>query len=109
MLPMFGGAEKVFRKILVPLAGLQELLMLSDAIHIKKSMLKSLDPERAKVVGKAISTFYLDDDIDTIDGLNNELKTGWEGIKMPTLSNPFASKKKDTDDGAEPTETTPIV
>ena len=33
MLPMFQGADKVFRKILVPLAGLDEMLMLS-LIHI---------------------------------------------------------------------------
>jgi hypothetical protein len=66
MLPMFGGADKVFRKVLVPLAGLKELLMLSDAIRVKKTMLKDLDPERAKIVRKAIAKFY-DDDDDTAD------------------------------------------
>ena len=54
MLPMFRGADKVFRKVLVPLAGLQELLMLRDAMVIKKQMLKDLDPERASVLQKQI-------------------------------------------------------
>mmetsp|Transcript_13252 Transcript_13252/g.32343 ORF Transcript_13252/g.32343 Transcript_13252/m.32343 type:complete len:439 (-) Transcript_13252:87-1403(-) len=68
MLPMFEGADKIFRKILVPLAGLQELLMLRDAIQIKKSMLKDLDPERQRVVRKAIAKFFADNNDDGDDG-----------------------------------------
>ena len=108
MLPMFQGADKVFRKILVPLAGLREMLMLRDAIHVKKSMLRDLDPERATIVRKAIAKFYGDDDDAADPGeLKKELLTSWRGIKYPTISNPFASgtKKEDT----EPNETTPIV
>ena len=48
MLPMMQGADKVFRKILVPLARLQDLLILRDAIQIKKRILSELDPEQAK-------------------------------------------------------------
>jgi TB2/DP1, HVA22 family len=55
MLPMFQGADKVFRHILVPLAGLQELLLLKDAMHVKKTMLKTLRPERAALVRRAIA------------------------------------------------------
>lgn len=109
MLPMFQGADKIFRKILVPLAGLQELLMLKDAIAVKKQMLRDLDPERARQVRKAIAKFY-DDDDDTADPseLKKELLTSWQGIQMPNfrglprLSNPFAKKSDDT----EPSETT---
>ena len=104
MLPMFQGADKVFRKVLVPLAGLQELLMLRDAIQVKKAMLKTLDPERAKTVRKAIAKFYSDDDDDADPvALKNELMQGWRGIAMPKISNPFASNK------TEPTETTSLV
>ena len=108
MLPMFQGADKVFRKILVPLAGLQELLMLRDAIAVKKKMLKDLPPERAKSVRKAIAKFYNDDD-DTVDPveLKRELMTGWQGLKMPTMpsmSNPFSRRSK-----TEPTETTSLI
>lgn len=83
MLPMFQGADKVFRKILVPLAGLQEMLMLRDAIAIKKDMLKNLPPHRAKSVRKAIAKFY-DDDDDTADptAMKKELMSGWSGLGM---------------------------
>jgi len=105
MLPMFQGADKVLRKVLVPLAGLQELLMLRDAIMVKKSMLRDLDPERATVVRKAIAKFY-DDDDNTADAaaLKNEFLTSWQGIKMPSISNPFAKT-----DETPPSETTPMV
>lgn len=84
MLPMFGGADKVFRKVLVPLAGLQELLMLSDAIRVKRSMLKDLDPERARIVRKAIAKFY-DDDDDTADpeNLKKEVSQGRNVLSDP--------------------------
>jgi hypothetical protein len=107
MLPMFQGADKFFRKVLVPLAGLNEMLLLRDAIAIKKSMLKDLDPERAKTVRKAIAKFYDDDDDETADpaALKLELLSGWQGVKLPSLPklpNPFAS-------AAAPTETTSLV
>lgn len=106
MLPMFQGADKIFRSILVPLSGLQEMLMLRDAIKIKKDMLKNLDPERAKMVRKAIAKFY-DNDDDKADPaeMKKELMTSWQGIKMPSMpsmSNPFSS-------GGAPTETTSLV
>lgn len=108
MLPMFQGADKVFRKILVPLAGLQELLMLRDAIAVKKKMLKDLPPERAKSVRKAIAKFYNDDDgtVDPLE-LKKEFMSGWQGLKIPTMpsvSNPFFRSSK-----TEPTETTSLI
>jgi len=65
MLPMFRGAEKVFRNILVPLAGLKEMLMLRDAYKIKRQMLKDLDPERQALVSKSVALIFNDNDQDT--------------------------------------------
>lgn len=107
MLPMMGGADKVFRKILVPLAGLKEMLLLRDAISVKKTMLRDLDPERARAVRKAIAKFY-DDDDDSADpgALKTEMMNGWKGIQLPRslpkIRNPFA--KSDS----APGETTPL-
>jgi receptor expression-enhancing protein 5/6 len=108
-LPMFQGADKVFRKILVPLAGLHEMLMLRDAIQVKKRMLKDLDPERARVVRKAIAKFYGDEG-DAADPaeLKKELLTSWQGIKMPSIRNPFASGGGQEEE-KHPDETTPMV
>lgn len=104
MLPMFQGADKLFRNVLVPVFGLRELLMLRDAITVKKSMLRDLDPERAKVVRKAIAKFYAEDDeaVDT-EELKAEFLTSWQGIKMPSLSS--SSQKKE----GQPTESSSLV
>jgi hypothetical protein len=79
-LPMFRGADKVFRNILVPLAGLQEMLMLRDAYMIKRQMLKDLDPERARLVGKSIANIF-----DSEGGADPavKLKQSWTWLKMP--------------------------
>jgi len=58
MLPLFRGAEQVFRNILVPLAGLQELLVRKDAEKVKNDALKSLPPERRAVVMKEIAKSF---------------------------------------------------
>lgn len=109
MLPMFEGADKVFRRVLVPLAGLDEMLMLRDAISIKKSMFKNLDPERAKTVRKAIAKFYNDDDGDADPvALKKELVSSWKGIRLPHVKNPFSSSSNTTTESA-PTENTSLV
>jgi hypothetical protein len=90
MLPMFRGADKVFRKILVPLAGLQELLLLRDAIAIKKQMLKDLDPERAAVLQKCIAKFFDGSSADSDPSvLKKELKQGWGHYKSLKMDLPF--------------------
>jgi hypothetical protein len=109
MLPMFNGSDKVFRKVLVPLAGLQEMLMLKDAIVIKKKLLKDLDPERAKLVQEAIIRVYQDDDVaagTTSAGLATGVDAG--ALKKKFYSefqrlNPFGN------DGSGPNETTNLV
>lgn len=86
MLPMFQGADKVFRKVLVPLAGLQELLMLRDAIQVKRSMIKTLDPERAAVMRRAISKFFDDEnEVESPEDLKKELNTSWKSVSLRNL------------------------
>ncbi|KAL3809973.1 hypothetical protein ACHAXA_007749 [Cyclostephanos tholiformis] len=81
MLPMFRGADKVFRNILVPLAGLKEMLMLRDAYQIKRQLLKDLDPDRAKLVGKSIAYLFDHEDDDIDPGV--KLKRSWNWLKIP--------------------------
>mmetsp|Transcript_23321 Transcript_23321/g.32578 ORF Transcript_23321/g.32578 Transcript_23321/m.32578 type:complete len:350 (+) Transcript_23321:168-1217(+) len=66
MLPIMRGAEKVFRNILVPLAGLQEMLLVRDALVVKKEMMKQLTPEQASKVKKVVAESFgkADDDDD---------------------------------------------
>lgn len=108
MLPMFRGAEKVFRKILVPMAGLQEMLILSDSIKIKKQMLKDLDPERARIVRKHIAKFFDGDGDDDADpaALKGELMQSWSAIRIPKIKLPFGKSFKDDN---TPTESTNLV
>lgn len=111
MLPMFQGADKLFRNVLVPLAGLQELLLLRDAIQVKKQMLLDLDPERARAVRQAIAKFYADDEATTIgradlpEACKKEYLGGWRSIRLP-----FSRRDTTTDASYEaPNATTPIV
>jgi len=120
MLPMFRGADKMFRKILVPLAGLQELLILRDSIQIKKQLLKDLDAERATVVRKSIASFF-DGNDDNADPtvLKGEYMQSWSALN--TLKGkasrakdelkkklPFGMASKGTEDKA-PSERTNLV
>lgn len=58
MLPLFRGADTVFRSILVPLAGLQELLVRRDAEEVKRKALADIPPERRSIVMKAIAESF---------------------------------------------------
>ena len=108
MLPMFRGADKVFRKILVPIAGVQELLILRDSIQIKKQMLKDLDPERARVVRKSIAKFFDGDDHNSDpEVLKGEFMQSWSAIKLPKIKLPFGKSSKDHYES--PNETTNLV
>ena len=97
MLPMFQGADKLFRKVLVPLAGLQEMLLLRDAIQVKKQMLHDLDPARAKTVRMAIAKFYSDDEASTIDPMNlaesckTEFLATWSSMNLRRSSTASAT------------------
>jgi len=58
MLPMFRGAESIFRHILVPLAGLQEMLMKKDADNVKKAILREVPEDRRAALMKEIGKSF---------------------------------------------------
>ena len=58
MLPMFRGAESIFRRILVPLAGLQELLMRKDADVVKRAILNDVPEDRRASLMKEIGEMF---------------------------------------------------
>lgn len=109
MLPMFRGADKVFRKVLVPLAGLNELLYLRDSIMIKKQLLRDLPPDRAAVLQKSIAKFFDGSSADSDPTvLREELMTGWKFL--PKINLPFGNSEKGGEDKkVEPTEKTSLV
>lgn len=112
MLPMFRGADKVFRKILVPLAGLQEMLLLRDSVQIKKQILKDLDPERAQILRKTVAKLFDDDDNDTDPAVwKEDIMSSGPGAKfLNKISNPFGKKSSPSGgDEQQPTETTNLV
>lgn len=57
------------------------MLMLRDAYQIQKQMLKDLDPERAKLVGKSIA-YIFDKEDDSVDP-GAKLKRSWNWLKFP--------------------------
>ena len=59
MLPMFNGADVVFRNVLVPLAGQREALLLKDAKMLAKNMIKQLPASRHGEAGEAIAEAFL--------------------------------------------------
>ncbi len=59
MLPMFNGADVVFRNVLVPLAGQREALLLKDAKMLAKNMVKQLPASRHGEAGEAIAEAFL--------------------------------------------------
>lgn len=108
------GADKLFRKVLVPLAGLQEMLMLRDAIQVKKQMLKDLNPERSQKVRQAIAKFYADEESTTIDPMDlaesckTEYLKSWKDM-MPFMSQAEVVVEEEEDERVGPTDTTPLV
>jgi len=95
MLPMFRGADKVFRNILVPLAGLQELLILRDSLLIRNQMLKSLNPDRSKAVSRSIARFFNgESDAADPDVLRKELKQSWSALNISRSVTPSGFGKK---------------
>ena len=59
MLPMFNGADVVFRSVLVPIAGQREALLLKDAKTLAKTMIKQLPASRHGEAGEAIAEAFL--------------------------------------------------
>lgn len=58
-LPMFNGAEVVFRRVLVPLSGQYENLLLHDAYVVKAGMVKSLPVDQRERVFEKTACIFL--------------------------------------------------
>jgi len=100
MLPMFGGAEKIFRKVLVPLFKLEEYLMLRDAFFVKKRIWSELDADRSIAMRTAIAKLFAEeDDASANKTRKNDLLESYAGI--------LRTNKKSG--GAEPNEATNLV
>lgn len=80
MLPLFRGAEQVFRYILVPIAGLQELLVRKDADTIRKQALAELPPARREIVMKEIAASFQKASLDKSDPKSSVSPTGYSQI-----------------------------
>lgn len=74
MLPIFKGAEQIFRNVLVPIAGLQELLVRRDAELVKRSALKDLPPETRALILKEIGESF------QRDAAQYEKKQGYQAV-----------------------------
>ena len=61
MLPMFNGADVIFRNVLVPLAGQREALLLKDAKMLARTMVKQLPASRHGEAGEAVAQAFLDE------------------------------------------------
>ena len=70
-LPMFNGAEVVFRRVLVPLSGQYEQLMIRDAWLVRQNILDSIPQKnRANVLTRAAAMF-----LQQTDGGESKKKT----------------------------------
>jgi len=58
MLPMFQGAEKVFRNVLVPLFRQHEMLFVRDAMRLEKDIAKKIPKSRVDSVRKKIASRF---------------------------------------------------
>ena len=62
-LPMFNGADTVFRRVLVPLSGQYKHMLLRDAYLVRKGMEASLPEKcRERVFQKAANIFATEKD-----------------------------------------------
>lgn len=60
-LPMFRGAEVVFRRVLVPLSGQYENMLLRDTLLVRREMEKNIPtPMHKKVMKRAADVFLVD-------------------------------------------------
>lgn len=101
---MFGGAEKVFRKLLVPMFGLRELLMVRDAFLVKKNLLRDLPPERAHLVRQTIADFFTEESQD-----KNKETDMLAALGFLKRQDGGKKKKDDGDEDKQASETTNLV
>lgn len=77
MLPMFRGSETVFREILIPLAGMQEMLVRRDAEMLKKQVLANVTPERQGLLLKEIAATLEEEATKRCDSTSNSTKESY--------------------------------
>jgi len=86
MLPMFSGAEKLFRHALVPVFGLRKMLLVGDALRVKKEMLRQLPPDQIVALREQIAISFAEDDSDVPDYLQPKARGTTLGITRGALS-----------------------
>lgn len=112
---MFQGAEKLFRNVLVPLAGLRESLLLRDALLLKKDLMASLPPDRQAELRKLITYSFnteTPDDDDDDDAHDNRVEVSAANAKQMLWSKSPWRHKTNTnsqDSGGHPNESTSLV
>lgn len=95
MLPLFQGANQVFRNILVPITGQHEMLILRDAHLLRMEMEAKVSPERWKSMRKAMAASFAHDDDDDDDDGDEEEGTGYGSTskaKEPTEDEPLIAE-----------------
>lgn len=78
MLPLFRGADQIFRNILVPITGQHEMLILRDAHLLRLEMEAKVSPERWKEMRKALASSFTGGD----DGDNEDEEKGVYGSTL---------------------------
>ena len=90
MVPIFNGAEKVYRNILVPLTGQEEMLIYRDAVMVRNTFMKKVPKSRSKKMKKKLADLFAhnsDDESDIeggvvgIEGEEEPLKGGYQSIE----------------------------
>ena len=110
------GADKVFRSVLVPLAGLKESLLLRDAVMLKKDLMASLPPHRQSELRKLITySFNIetpDDDAED-DATDDRLEVNAENAKLLLSSSVWKRKsfkrRSQVESAGAPSESTSLV
>jgi len=104
MLPMFEGAKKVYREILVPLTGQQENLILRDALKLNEEILKKVpEDRRTKVQAMLADTFStkLDTKSSESESRNAKSSEGFGTKVQAMLATKFSRKSGTTPSESE--------
>ncbi|CAB9506424.1 receptor accessory protein [Seminavis robusta] len=116
MLPMFQGSDKVFRHVLVPLAGLRESLLMRDAVLLKKDLMASIPEDRQAELRRLIAhSFNTDTPDEEDDAQDDRMEINPENAKLLWSTSMWNRKSKrklnasERSDGAPANESTSLV
>ncbi len=62
MLPMFRGADRVFRQVLVPALGMQAALIKHDAARLAKDIMSKLPHDKRQVLSQEVAALFLENE-----------------------------------------------